>query len=58
MIVRIKSRQKPEETKKALEKLSIARKKKKKKLSDFYGKLPGAYGDPLAYQKKVRDEWG
>ena len=58
MIVRIKSKQKPEETIKALEKLSRARKKKKKKLSDFYGKLQGAYGDGLAYQKKVRDEWG
>lgn len=57
MIVRIKSRQKPEETKKALKKLSRARKKKKKKLSDFYGKMPGSYGDPLAYQKSIRDEW-
>ncbi|MCU0357804.1 MAG: hypothetical protein MUE95_09500 [Cyclobacteriaceae bacterium] len=57
MVVRISKRSKPEETRKALEKLARSRKKKKTGVAAFYGKLKGAYGDPLAYQKKVRDEW-
>jgi len=57
MVVRITDKNKPEETKKALDKLARSRKKNSKKLSDFYGKMKGAFGDPLAYQKKVRDEW-
>lgn len=32
-------------------------KKKKKTLADFYGKLSGTFGDGLAYQKNVRNEW-
>ena len=57
MVVRISKKSKPEEVKKALKKLSAQRRKKKKTLTDFYGKLPGAFGDALTYQKKVRDEW-
>jgi len=57
MIIRISSKNKPEETKKALDRLAHSRKRKRKKLSDFYGKMPGVYGDGLAYQKKMRDEW-
>lgn len=57
MIIRISNKNKPEETRKTLEKLAQSRKKKRKGLADFYGKLPGAYGDPVKYQKKVRDEW-
>lgn len=57
MIVRISKKNKPEQTKKALDKLAKSSKKKKKTLADFYGKMPGAFGDPLAYQKKLRDEW-
>lgn len=57
MVVRISSKSKPEEAQKALERMARARKKNKKKLIDFYGKLPGLYGDGLTYQKKVRDEW-
>lgn len=57
MIIRISSKNKPEETKKALDKLARLRTKKKKKLADFYGKMKGYYGDPLAYQQKVRTEW-
>ena len=26
-------------------------------LKDYYGKLPGAFGDGLEYQKKMRNEW-
>jgi hypothetical protein len=44
-------------TRKALDKLASHRKKRSKKLSDFYGKLKGTYGNGLEYQKKMRDEW-
>ncbi len=27
------------------------------KIKDFYGKLKGAFGDGLEYQKKVRNDW-
>jgi hypothetical protein len=54
-VLKISSKNKPEEIRKAIRKL--APKKKKKKLIDFLGKLPGAYGEGLAYQKKVRNEW-
>ncbi|MCW5909905.1 MAG: hypothetical protein KIT62_02465 [Cyclobacteriaceae bacterium] len=57
MVIKISAKSKPEETKKALERMARAQKKHRKKLSDFYGKLPGLYGDGLEYQKKVRDEW-
>jgi hypothetical protein len=57
MIVRISSKDKPEKTRKALEKLATARRKKGRTLADFYGKLPGIFGNGLTYQKKVRDEW-
>jgi hypothetical protein len=38
----------------------LTRRKKtsgKKKLSDYYGKLKGVFGDGLTYQKQVRSEW-
>jgi len=57
VVIKISRKSKPEETRKALEKLANKRKKKSKKLLDFYGKMKGAYGDPLEYQKKIRDEW-
>lgn len=57
MVIKISAKSKPEEAQKALERMARARKKSKKKLSDFYGKLPGVYGNGLTYQKKVRDEW-
>jgi hypothetical protein len=47
------------ETKKDIE-AAVKRLKKKAnqpKLSDFYGKLKGKFGDGLTYQKKIRDEW-
>lgn len=52
MVVRISSKNKPEEIKKALEKMARTRKKSKNKLADFYGKMPGTFGDGLSYQKK------
>lgn len=35
----------------------LAKKANKAALADFYGKLKGNFGDGLAYQKKIRDEW-
>lgn len=57
MIIRISKRTKPEEAKRALDKLARSRKRKAKKLADFYGKKKGIYGDPIQYQKEIRDEW-
>ena len=57
IVIKISSKKKPEEVRKAPEKLNEARGKKKKKLSDFYGKMPNVFGDGLSYQKKVRNEW-
>jgi hypothetical protein len=54
VVVRIK---KDDEAKKTLEALSALSQKKGKKLSDFYGRLPGAFGNGLDYQKKLRNEW-
>jgi hypothetical protein len=58
MVVRIK---KPL-TKAKLEKaeLKLLAKRKKAKGFDakkFAGKLKGVFGDPLTYQKKLRNEW-
>lgn len=57
VVIKISKKSKPEETRKALDKLASERTKRSKKLSDFYGKMKGAYGNGLAYQKKIRDEW-
>ncbi len=57
MVVKISAKNKPEETRKALDKLARKKGKKKKKLSDFYGKMPGTYGNGLSYQKEIRNEW-
>ena len=54
MVITINKDTKSEEINEALKKLQ---KSKKKSLSSFYGKLKGAFGDGLEYQKKVRDEW-
>lgn len=42
---------------KELDKSNESRGEKKKKLTDFYGKMPGIYNNGLTYQKKVRNEW-
>jgi hypothetical protein len=58
IVVRISKNSKPENISKALKKLAEkTAKKTRKKLVDFYGKMPGAYGDGLSYQKKIRNEW-
>jgi hypothetical protein len=58
VIVRISKNDKPEDAVKALNDFAKkSRKRKGKSLSDFYGKLAGAFGDGLSYQKKIRNEW-
>lgn len=37
--------------------LSSVKKRKAKTLASFYGKLPNTFGDGVAYQKAVRNEW-
>ena len=54
MVITINKNTKAEEIDAALKQLQ---KSKKKGLSSFYGKLKGAFGDGLEYQKKIRDEW-
>jgi hypothetical protein len=54
MVITVNKNTKAEEIDEALKKLQ---KSKKKNLSSFYGKLKGAFGDGLEYQKKLRDEW-
>ncbi len=35
----------------------IKKDSKKSKLADFFGALPGVFGDGLKYQKKIRNDW-
>ena len=56
-VVRIPSGSKPKDVRKALEKFRKLRKKGKRTLSDFYGKLPNVFGDGMTYQKKIRNAW-
>jgi len=58
IVVKISKNSKPENTRKALKmQAEKAAKKKREKLADFYGKMPGVYGDVLTYQKKIRNEY-
>lgn len=56
IIIKISKKSSENDIRKALTPLT-KKKKGKKTLTDFYGKLKGVYGDGLAYQKKVRNEW-
>lgn len=51
MVIKINRNAKPEDIQKALSKLPTSN---KKTLASFYGKLKGAFGDVLKYQKSVR----
>ena len=53
MVITINKDTKAEDIEKALKRLQ----KKQKDLSSFYGKLKGAFGDGMDYQKKLRGEW-
>ncbi len=58
VIIRILKNNTGDDAHKALSKLKNSNAKKKTKtLMDFYGKLPDAFGDGMAYQKKIRNEW-
>jgi len=52
MVIIIKKDTSAEEIKEALKRLPNY---EKKSLASFYGKLKGAFGDGLAYQKAIRD---
>jgi len=54
-LVKIPAKSEKKEIEKQQEELQS--KAPKKSLRDFYGKLPDAFPDGLAYQKKVRNEW-
>lgn len=54
MIITVNKDTKAKEIDEALKKLPEP---KKKNLKSFYGKLKGAFGDGLTYQKNIRDEW-
>jgi hypothetical protein len=55
-IIKIAKNSKAEETQQKLEQL-VKKNSSKPSLKKFYGQLPGTYGDGLAYQKKMRNEW-
>ncbi len=59
MTVYIKKTDSAEEIKRKIDKVLNANRKTKKQFDPFkyLGKLKGVYGDGLAYQKKVRNEW-
>lgn len=52
MIVKIDANMSREEIDAALKRLQKS--KNKHKLSDFYGKLKGVFGDAMKYQKRLR----
>jgi hypothetical protein len=57
-VVKIAKTNTAQQTLKALSKLSKKKSASKTKtLASFYGKMQGAFGDALAYQKKIRNEW-
>ncbi len=55
MVITINKDTKPDEIDAGLKKLSKSR--KSGGMAKYYGKLKGAFGDGLEYQKKIRDEW-
>lgn len=56
MVVVIKKNAKQKEIADAVKKLQDSA-EKKPALSDFFGKLKGAFGNPMEYQQKIRNEW-
>ena len=58
VIIKVSKTDTPEQALKALGKLTKRKQPKKtKSLASFFGKLPGAFGDGLTYQKQMRNEW-
>ena len=56
MVVIINKNAKKEDISKALKKLQQSA-SKKPSLTDFFGKMKGAYGNALEYQQQIRNEW-
>jgi hypothetical protein len=52
MVIKINKNTNPKDIDEALKKIHYG--KHKQSLSDFYGKLKGAFGDAIEYQKKIR----
>jgi len=57
MVVKIKKPLTKAKLEKAEKELLKKRDKKGFDARKFSGKLKGVFGDPLNYQKKLRDEW-
>lgn len=55
MVVVISKNADEAEIKNALKKMEAN--PKKTELKDFFGKMKGKFGDGLAYQQKLRNEW-
>ena len=57
-IIKISKTDSPEQTLKALKQLEKKKQAPKtKSLVEFFGKMPGVFGDGLTYQKQMRNEW-
>lgn len=56
LLIKISKTDTLEQINKLLEKLEKTAPKKDKSLADYYGKMPGIFGDGLTYQKKIRNE--
>ena len=55
MVITINKNTKSKDIEVALKKLKKSN--EKQNLGSFYGKLKGAFGDAMEYQKKARNEW-
>ena len=57
VVIKVSKNNTKEQTLKALDKLAKKNKAgKSKSLENFYGKMPGVFGDGLTYQKQMRNE--
>ncbi len=59
MTVIIKKTDSVEVMNRKIEKVMRAKRKAKKEFNPYkyLGKMKGVFGDPMEYQRKVRDEW-
>lgn len=55
MVITIKKGDSKKDIKAAVKRFN--KKGQRSNLSEFYGKLKGKFGDGLAYQKGIRNEW-
>ena len=58
VIIKVSKTDTPAQTLNAVNKLAKKKQTSKaKSLAEFYGKLPGAFGDGLTCQKQMRNQW-